>query len=329
MCYGLQKEILYNFGIVNSNNSIRIRIDMGMEYIVIIILSVLLIILLIKYIMYRRQIVNICRQLTFVKENETNKIINTDIAKREVLELVELINMVNEEHKAEQLEIKAKDAHMREALANVSHDIRTPLTSLKGYFELLSSENDDEKKKCYTGIINNKLIELTDLLEELFTYTKLQNEEYNLELSEYDFTKLVIETLFAFYSEFKKRDIITDIDISEESVMVVCNDIAVKRLISNIIKNALLHGSGRINILYKVEGKHVKFRCENNLDNPAEIDISQVFDRFYKADAARSRSSTGLGLSIARGLAEKMGGSIEASIEDGNFIISLIFDAWL
>lgn len=291
----------------------------------VVILSILLIIIIVKYILYRRQIVNICRQMVFIKENDSNKIICNDIIEHEILKLTDLVNLMYEEHKIKENILKEKDKRLKSALAGISHDIRTPLTSLKGYFELLEIETDIQKRQEYSDIINKKLSELTELLEELFMYTKLQNEEYVLELEENNLSQIVLGTLFSFHNEFKKRNIIVDVDIDEEPVVLLCNDTAVKRVVSNILKNAMLHGSGNINITYKIKTGRVEFCCRNSISNPEEIDISQVFDRFYKADTARGKGSTGLGLSVARELADRMGGGLTASVEYGQFVIRLVF----
>ncbi|MDE6615023.1 MAG: HAMP domain-containing histidine kinase [Lachnospiraceae bacterium] len=285
---------------------------------------ILLVIVIIKHILYRRQVINICRQMVFIRENDTNRIIYNDIIEKEILNLTSLINLMHEEHKAKENILKEKDKRLKIAMAGISHDIRTPLTSLRGFFELLENETDTEKKKKYSKIIDGKLIELTELLEELFTYTKLQNEDYVLELGRYDFTKIVLGTLFSFYGTFKEKNIEAEVDIDEEPVIVTCNDVAVKRILSNILKNAMLHGSGKIGITYKTGNSRVEFLCKNSIENHWEIDISQIFDRFYKADMARSKGSTGLGLSVAKELACRMGGDISACIKDGMFIIKLV-----
>lgn len=292
--------------------------------IIISVLSVLLIIVTVKYILYRRQVINICRQMVFIRENDTNRVIYNDIIEREILKLTSLINLMCDEHKAKENILKEKDKRLKIAMAGISHDIRTPLTSLRGFFELLGNETDTEKKEKYSKIIDGKLIELTELLEELFTYTKLQNEDYVLELGRYDFTKIVLGTLFSFYGTFKEKNIETEVDIDEEPAIATCNDVAVKRMLSNILKNAMLHGSGRINIIYKTGNGMVEFLCKNSVEDPGAIDISQVFDRFYKADAARGKGSTGLGLSVAKELAGRMGGEISACVKDRMFIIKFV-----
>ncbi len=314
MFYGSQEGILYSWW-----NNMDIKLIA-----VIAILGILLIIVFVKYILHRRQVVNICRQMAFIMENNTNKIICNDITEKEILKLTDFINLMYEEHKKKENILKEKDTRLKTALAGISHDIRTPLTSLKGFFELLENEDNIEKRGKYIQIINKKIIELTELLEELFTYTKLQNEEYILELKEYDFTKIVLGTLFSFYSIFKEENIKTDVDIEEKTAVVLCNDIAVKRILSNIIKNAIIHGNGNARIKYSIKDNSVEFECGNGIINPREIDISQVFDRFYKSDAARGRGSTGLGLPVAKELSDRMGGKISASIEENMFVIKFV-----
>lgn len=286
------------------------------------VVSILFIFILIKYIMYRRQIESICRQLAFLQENSTNKRIRTDLTKAEILQLAGLINSMYEGQADRELKYRAKDRRLKETLTNVSHDIRTPLTSLKGYFQLMISEKNEGKKEEYAGIISEKIEELAGLLEELFTYTKLQNEEYILELTEHDLTRLAVDTLFSFYGEMKEKGIRPEIAVDETAFRICCNDIAVKRVISNLLRNAILHGTGEMRISYQVGEKRAVFLCENMIAVPEEINIRQIFERFYKADRARSRNSTGLGLAIAKELAERMGGGIQAELKGNWFRIS-------
>lgn len=290
-----------------------------MKIAVIIVLSIALIIVTIKYILYRRQIASICRQLQFLENDMTNHKVRTDLKSKEILQLAELINDMCENHNKKEVILLNKDKRLKETLTSVSHDIRTPLTSLKGYFELLMSEEDIDKKLQYAGVMSERMDNLSDLLDELFTYTKLQNQDYQMEMSEQDMTKLTLETIFSFYEIFKEKGYEPSLDIDEKSYIVMCNDVAVKRVISNVIKNALVHGMGDIKLSYKMEERNndrkvIKFTCENTIPHPENMDITQVFDRFYKADRARKEKSTGLGLAIAKEMVERMGGKIEAKL---------------
>lgn len=297
-----------------------------MKLFIIAVLSLALLIITIKYILYRRQVKDICRQIQFVCSNTTNHKVRTNLKDKEVVELAKLINDMCEEHNKKEISLLSKDRRLKETLTSVSHDIRTPLTSLKGYFELLMSEEDTDKKLQYADVMSERMDNLSDLLDELFTYTKLQNEDYKLDMEKHDMTKLVLDTIFSFYEIFKEKGYEPELDVDDKSYKVMCNDVAVKRVISNVVKNTLVHGMGDIKLAYGVEDKQVVFTCENSIPHPENMDITQVFDRFYKADKARNEKSTGLGLAIAKEMMEKMGGNIEAELIDRRFIIKISFD---
>lgn len=297
-----------------------------MKLALIIVLLVALVIVTIKYVLYRRQISSICRQLEFLENDMTNHKVRTDLTQKEIVELAELINAMCEGHNKKEVALLNKDKRLKETLTSVSHDIRTPLTSLKGYFELLMSEEDTEKKLQYAGVMSERMDNLSDLLDELFTYTKLQNQDYQLEMKEQDMTKLVLDTIFSFYEIFKEKGYEPALDIDDRSYVVMCNDVAVKRVISNVVKNALVHGMGDIILAYgKIGDNIVRFTCQNSIAHPENMDITQVFERFYKADKARKEKSTGLGLAIAKEMVERMGGTIEASLVGRNFTIDISF----
>lgn len=298
-----------------------------MKLMLIIVLFIALLFMTTKYILYRRQVKAICRQLRFMENDMTNHKLRTDLTDKEIVELAELINDMCEVHNKKEVTLLNKDKRLKETLTSVSHDIRTPLTSLKGYFELLMSEEDVEKKLQYAGVMSERMDNLSDLLDELFTYTKLQNQDYKLDMEEHDITKLVLETIFSFYEIFKQKGYEPVLDIDEKSHKIMCSDVAVKRVISNIIKNALVHGIGDIKISYGVVDKQLLFTCENSLAHHDNMDVSQVFERFYKADKSRNEKSTGLGLAIAKEMVEKMDGHIEARLEDRRFIIEVGFFA--
>lgn len=294
--------------------------------VLIVLMGVLIVWLVIRAVLYRQQIKSICRQLIFLRDHKTNKRIQTDLTRQEILLLTELINQIYDAQERKELCLQAKDRRMKEMLTNVSHDIRTPLTALKGYFQLLMTEEDPLQNSMYAKVMREKMDELTQLLDELFTYTKLQNEEYNLEIEACNITLLVLEVLFSFYEAFKQQGIAPVMEIDEQPAAVYCNDVAVKRVLSNIIKNALVHGNGNVYIQYTIQNQQICFICKNTVAVPENIDIHQIFDRFYRADPARGNNATGLGLAIAKDLVEKMGGSIEARLEGEQFTMIVIMN---
>lgn len=290
-----------------------------------IIFFVLFICVLIQYLMYRRQIREVCRQLEFLQQEATNKRLQTDLSNHDIIKLTVQINNILNSQEAKEIEIRKKENHLKETIANISHDIRTPLTSIKGFFELYLREKDEKQKKYYEKIIRNRMEDITLLLEELFTYTKLQNASYELVLEESNFSRIVMNCLFDFYEQWQESQITPKLEIDETPVVVLCNESAVKRILTNVLRNATIHGRDSIQISYQTQNGQALFRCSNPVADTENPDPEQVFDRFYRADTARSQTSNGLGLSIAMELTQRMNGDIQAMMEDGIFTIEVRF----
>lgn len=208
---------------------------------------------------------------------------------------------------------------------NLSHDIRTPLTSLDGYFQLMEECENIEDQKRYLSIIHERIHSLNEMLEELFMFTKLKNESYSLELTLCCMNRILKETVFSYYDEWVRMEIQPDIQITEEQLYIHGNRQGLRRVIQNVIKNGLDHGEKKISIVLERDQNQAVLRISNQVTHPEQINIDQVFERFYKADVARSKTSTGLGLSIAKELVSRMDGEIEAKIEKKEFIVEMNF----
>lgn len=274
---------------------------------------------------YRQQVKKTYHRLAFLKEHKTNMRLTSDLPLSELNNLIDNINDVLDLSRDIQRVSQQSEDSLKETITNLSHDIRTPLTSMDGYFQLLVQSDSEKERQHYIAVIQNRITSLKDMLEELFTYTKLQNESYELAVESLDFGKCVFDTVFSFYDEFQKKDIEPKIDFCEGHLFIAGNHEAIRRALQNIIKNALEHGQKKIVFELQQNNDQVIFRCLNDVENPDEIDMAQVFSRFYKADSARSNTSTGLGLSIAKGLIEKMGGTIQADLNANIFAIEIGF----
>ena len=294
-------------------------------YIMIGVLSVLILILIGILISYKRQVKDICRQLRFLQECDSNMLITTEMKKGHIGELVELLNTLLKERKKERADYQKKEQMIADIYTNLSHDIRTPLTSLDGYFQLLEETQEENDRKRYIQIIQERIESLKEMLEELFTYTKLQNGTYELKLEPQNVGQILKETVFSYYDDWAEQAISPQFEITEEPVWIRGNKQALRRTIQNIIKNGLDHGNKEIRIQLSRNEKQMELVFQNKIEPGEQIDISRVFERFYKADKARSKSSTGLGLSIAKGFVEKMHGEIAAEIKEDWFCIKISF----
>lgn len=378
--------------------------------------TALSLILIFLFRAYRRQIRNICRQMAFLREQKTNLLLGSELPYSELNELTDRINECVAQARESEREAEKKNRVQKEVITGLSHDIRTPLTSLSGYFQLLEGSEEknvernekkdgerDEKEnegkdvegnekkggeqneelcRHYISVIRSRIDSLEDMLEELFTFSRLTDEEYALETSPVDFKKSVYDAVFSFYDSFNEKGIVPEISFCEEALPIQANEEAVRRILQNIIKNVLVYGESAVRLTLdrkeksketnsrekdgqekiKQEKKSQKgagqdrtgrkereqeentreereqdgesrkegrweavFTCENLVKDPEKIDVTRVFERFYKTDVARTHTSTGLGLSIAKELAECMGGKMEAEVTDGWFTVRVRF----
>lgn len=319
---------------------------------IICILSFINIICVITLILYKRQIRSICRQMRFVIEKNSNLEVTRDINSREINELIHDINELIATYRNKKVQIEKKSEDLKETITNISHDIRTPLTSLNGYFEFLKEVEDEEKQQKYTEIIQDRINCLKDMLEQLFTYVKLQNDEYEFEMERLNITAELSNIIVSFYEEIKSRKFEPQISIVDSPVYLNLNKLAFYRIFENIIKNAIEHGTDRLIIEMRIknmtvegetdemkngECRIVEIVISNTIRNAAEdthhsdinktlsdeIDVNKIFSRFYKADKSRSQNSTGLGLAIAHDMVCKMGGEIKAEVENGMFSVKV------
>lgn len=295
-------------------------------YIIIGILAGIIILQSIIIWKYQRQVKDICRQLAFLMKHDSNMLIHREFGLGGIGMLSDRLNDLLELRRKEKQYYQEKETLIADTYTNLSHDIRTPLTSLDGYFQLMEACENVEEQRRYLNIIHERIHSLNEMLEELFMFTKLKNESYRLELTSCCINRILKETVFSYYDDWVRREIQPDIQITEEQLYIDGNKQGLSRIIQNVIKNGLDHGEKKIRIVLKREQNRAVLRISNQVIASEKIDIEHVFDRFYKADAARSKTSTGLGLSIAREFVRRMNGEIGAKIEENEFIVEMSFN---
>ena len=264
------------------------------------------------------------RQLIFIRENDSAMRVSVNIEAFGELALSEEINRVLDDVRQQKHAMSEREKLIADAYANLSHDIRTPLTSLDGYVQLLRTAPDEKTKERYTAIIEERIGTLKDLLEDLFTFTKLKNEAYELELEPVSLRSIVSDTVLSYYDVWKNAGIEPEIDIADEAFMMEGNETAVKRILQNSTKNAMVHGHESLRIQLKRENeKTALIVIANKVEHPQEIEIGRVFEQFYTADRYHRQVSSGLGLAIAKELTERMGGTIGATLEGDTFAVEI------
>lgn len=295
-------------------------------YIVIGILVGIIVLQMIIIWSYQRQVKDICRQLAFLMKHDSNMLISCEFDAGGIGTLSDKLNALLKLRREEQKNYQEKERLIADTYTNLSHDIRTPLTSLDGYIQLMETCENAEDQKRYLGIIHERIHSLNEMLEELFMFTKLKNESYHLELTPCCINRILKETVFSYYDDWVRMEIQPAIQITEEQLYIYGNKQGLRRIIQNVIKNGMDHGEKKIRIELEREQNQAVLRIGNQVAEPEQIHIEHVFERFYKADAARSKTSTGLGLSIAKELVKQMNGEIGAKIEGNAFVVVMSWD---
>ena len=211
------------------------------------------------------------------------------------------------------------DRELKEAVTNISHDLRTPLTAISGYLDLLEREEKSENVQRYLSQIRNRTEVLKNLTEELFRYSVVTSSQ-ELKPERMDVVRALEESLLSFYAVMQEKGIQPEIDLPEEPVFRELDAGAVNRIFSNIISNALKYSDGDLSVVMDKNGCVTFSNTAHNLN---AVTVGRLFDRFYTVEA--SRNSTGLGLSIARLLVERMGGRISAQCQNERLYITIDF----
>lgn len=204
-------------------------------------------------------------------------------------------------------------------ITNISHDLRTPLTSILGYLELLNEEELTSEQKEIISVVKRRSLGLKDLIEQLYEYTRLENKEFDIKMEKVDLYKVLQEHLLEFYTEFRNKDIRFQLNMPKESKPIWINgDIkCIERILTNLTNNALKYTVGEAKVNLKVKKNIVSFTYITTRGTLTDYDIKHIFDRFYKKDLSRQQSnSSGLGLTITRIFTERMGGNIYAYGDD-------------
>lgn len=216
------------------------------------------------------------------------------------------------------------DLELKNAVTNISHDLRTPLTAICGYMDLLAKEPVSPTVKEYLSIIDNRVQALKHLTEELFRYSIFLSVDSYFEREPLSLNNTLEECIASYYAALKKAGIEPEIHFPGQQVVRTLNKQALMRIFSNVIGNALKYSSGDLRIILTEDGTLHFMNLAPNLD---ALSAAKLFDRFYTVESARPQGATGLGLSIARTLAEDMGGSMSASYADGMLDIMIVFAA--
>ena len=279
---------------------------------------VIIVILVVKIILMKRDINAIAADFNGKLNSDTNTLVTISGSDKSVRRLAADINKSLKELRRQKLKFERGDTELKNAVTGISHDLRTPLTAISGYLDLLEREQKSEDVERYLGIIKNRTEALKQLADELFKYSVITSPDYDAPKERVSVNAVLEESIVAYYAALQQKGIAPEINIPEEAVYCTANRAALSRIFSNLIGNAIKYSDGDLNITLTGDGQ---ITFSNTASQLTEVQVSRLFDRFYTVESARK--STGLGLSIAKVLVEQMDGTISANYNHNTLSISI------
>lgn len=258
-------------------------------------------------------------QLADWLKTDTNTLISISSSDRQIRLLTSDLNRQLRQLRRQRRQYLDGDRELKDAVMNISHDLRTPLTAICGYLDLLRDEEKSEKVTHYVMAIQNRAEVLKQLTEELFRYSIIMSAQEPMRLEPLCVNDILEQSVVSFYATLTKRGITPQIDITEKKIMRTLNRTAFLRVLGNILNNAVKYSDGDLHVLLSETGEIIFSNTAKNLN---DVQVGKLFNRFFSVETARN--STGLGLAIAKTLVEQMQGTITAQYR--NNVLSICLD---
>lgn len=276
--------------------------------------------LVIKIFMMKKSVREIRTDFSERTGLDTNSLIGVSSRDKDICALANDMNHTITKLRKSYHRYNEGDRELKNAITNISHDIRTPLTAICGYLALMKKIDSSDEMKRYINIIDERSQHMKKLTEELFAYSLIMNADDTVELEDVSLNKTLEDCIMEYYAALTERGITPTIDITENKIIRKLDKTHIDRAISNVISNAIKYSDGDFDIKLTDDGTMI---FSNKASGMTSVEAARLFDRFYTVETGRN--STGLGLSIARTFVEQMGGEIGAEYKDGRLIIKMAF----
>lgn len=282
-----------------------------------VILICILIFIVLKLFFIKNSIKEIKTQLTAILKSDTNNLITISSSDSEIKELTSCLNTELKELRSQRLQYENGNQELKKTIANISHDLRTPLTAISGYVELLKEKNNKE----YIEVIERKTKDLVNLTDQLFYFSKTMDISTKINKERCCINEILEETIANYYTILKEKNIAPKIEITNEKIYRYLDKNSIIRVFENILSNACKYSDGDFKIKLESNGKITFSNKASSLD---AVTVQKIFDRYFSIENAKK--STGIGLSIAKQLLELNDGIISAKYVENCIIIEIFFN---
>ncbi len=289
------------------------------------VLAVAVAVLAVRTAVMRREIRRMSRQLEDLSAGRTEKKISLTLVDARLNELAAQINENMELQKQLRIDTRKSEQRLKDSIAGVSHDLRTPLTAIIGYIQMLERSGLSGEQKEKAAVILKKADAMRELVESFFELSVMESGQSELSEEPVNFTNIVSEAVVDFIPRFEAAELKPDIDLGGKSLYMAGDRTALRRIVQNLLSNALKYTAGRVEVTLEERDGEIILTVANEVRPDASPDMERLFERFYTADDSRNSGSAGLGLYIVKLLAEKMQGAVSASLENKTLSIYVLF----
>jgi signal transduction histidine kinase len=236
--------------------------------------------------------------------------------------IIEINEMLKEVRK-NRIDYSRKSHTLKQMMTNISHDLRTPLTSAQGYINLIDTAELSEEQSREIVVVEKRLVRLEELINSFFELSKIISQDKSPELEKLNLVSVLEECIAHYFDDYcgQGREIVFNCGVRK--IEILSNKNMLMRIFDNLISNAYKHGEGNLTVTADVT-QGVRITFENSLHD-SQVDIDRIFDEFYTTDISRTKGNTGLGLAIAKQFTEMLGGGISAEYGDGRFTVTTLF----
>lgn len=259
-----------------------------------------------------------------MNSGNSQQMLDISLIDKDLERLAGILNQYNIKQRQAVAGVLRNEEYLKESVANISHDLRTPLTVILGHLQLLQKENWESSQAQRVKVIFSKAEKMKELVETFYDLSILEEQQAVPEKEKFNISNMLINLITENAVALEKENILPEINLPDYSIYVYSDKNMVERILQNLLTNAIKYSVGTIKItLMEKENNNIIFTIENPMSDSSEIDCNRLFDRFYTGDKSRHNGSTGLGLAVVKTLVAILGGNIVAKVHANSLIITL------
>ena len=259
-----------------------------------------------------------------MNSGNSQQMLDISLIDKDLEKLAGILNQYNIRQRQAVAGVLRNEEYLKESVANISHDLRTPLTVILGHLQLLQKENLESSQAQRVKVIFSKAEKMKELVEIFYDLSILEEQQTVPEKEKFNISNMLINLITENAVALEKENILPEINLPDYSIYVYSDKNMVERILQNLLTNAIKYSVGTIKItLMEKENNNIIFTIENPMSDSSEIDCNRLFDRFYTGDKSRHNGSTGLGLAVVKTLVAILGGNIVAKVHANSLIITL------